>query len=173
MNSIFSIDEENIIRVLVLGIASYFILIFFLRISGKRTLSKMNAFDFVVTVSLGSTLASIILSEQITLAQGSVALGLLVALQFGVTWMSVRWGWVRRFMTGEPLLLFENGDFSVKALRHARVSKSEILAAIRSSGQGVLSEVDAVVLETDGSFSVIPHVGEAGNSSLDGVQRRL
>jgi uncharacterized membrane protein YcaP (DUF421 family) len=50
-------------RVAVLAVCAYALLIFLLRITGKRTLSKMNAFDFVVTVALGSTLATILLSK--------------------------------------------------------------------------------------------------------------
>lgn len=53
-----------IVRTLVLGTSSYFLLILLLRVSGKRTLSKMNAFYLVVTVAFGSTLASILTSLQ-------------------------------------------------------------------------------------------------------------
>ena len=55
-------------RVIVAGILAYAGLILLLRISGKRTLSKMNAFDLVVTVALGSTLATVLLSRSVALA---------------------------------------------------------------------------------------------------------
>lgn len=77
-------------RTLVVGALAYGALVFMLRISGKRTLSKMNAFDLVVTVALGSTLATVLLNRSVPLAEGVVALGLLIALQFGITWASVR-----------------------------------------------------------------------------------
>lgn len=77
-------------RVIVVGTAAYVILVFMLRVSGKRTLSKLNAFDFVVTVALGSTLATILLSKDVALAEGVLALALLVFLQMGITWLSVR-----------------------------------------------------------------------------------
>jgi len=60
-----------------------------------RTLSKMNAFDLVVTVSLGSTLATVLLAKDVALADGALAFGLLVGLQFLVTWSSVRARWAR------------------------------------------------------------------------------
>ena len=50
---------------------AYAALVLFLRISGKRTLAKLNAFDLVVTVALGSTLSAIILQESIALAKGA------------------------------------------------------------------------------------------------------
>lgn len=77
-------------RVVVVGILAYAALVFFLRVSGKRTLTKMNAFDLVVTVALGSTLATVLLSKDVALAEGLIAFAVLIALQFAVTWLSVR-----------------------------------------------------------------------------------
>jgi uncharacterized membrane protein YcaP (DUF421 family) len=82
-------------RVLVVGVLAYITFGLFLRLSGKRTLSKMNAFDFVVTVAPGSTLATVLLTEDVALADGALAFALLVGLQFVVTWSSVRARWVR------------------------------------------------------------------------------
>lgn len=158
------------LRILVVGVLAYVCLILFLRVSGKRTLAKMNAFDLIVTVSLGSTLASIILSDGIALAEGVAAFVLLISLQFIVTWSSVRIRWVRQIVTGEPKLLFEQGRYISAALRRARVTKSEVRAAVRSAGIKDLNTVDAVVLETDGSFSVVQDKRVAENSSLVDVQ---
>ena len=110
-------------RVLLVGTLAYVALVAILRISGKRTLSKMNAFDFVVTVALGSTLATILVDTSVTLAQGALALALLVALQFAITWTSVRVAWVRRIVTGEPALLARHGrclpDYRTRCSAHA------------------------------------------------------
>ena len=75
---------------LIVGTLAYAALILLLRASGNRTLSKMNAFDFVVTVALGSTLATMLLSADVALAEGVVALALLIGLQFVITWLSAR-----------------------------------------------------------------------------------
>ncbi|RYZ79304.1 MAG: DUF421 domain-containing protein, partial [Proteobacteria bacterium] len=77
-------------RTLTLGLMSYIGLVFLLRVSGKRALSKMNAFDLIVTVALGSTLATVLLSKDVSLIQGFAALALLLLMQFVVTWLSVR-----------------------------------------------------------------------------------
>ena len=144
-----------LLRTLVVGTAAYAALLVILRISGKRTLAKMNAFDLIVTVALGSTLATILLSREVTLAQGVVALALLVALQFVITWTSVRWPPARAAVTGEPALLVRKGALLPKALVRERVSEEEVHAALRSCGVDAVEQADAVVLETDGSFSVI------------------
>lgn len=162
---------QAIWRTGILGVLAYASLVLLLRISGRRTLSKMNAFDLVVTVALGSTLASVVLSKSVTLSQGVVAFGLLIGVQFVVTWTSVRVRWVRRLVTGEPALLFFRGEYLPQALKHARVTEEEIRAAIRASGMSTLDEVDAVVLETDGSFSVVQRAADDEVSSLSDVVR--
>lgn len=146
---------DNLSRTLIVGVLAYVTLVIFLRISGKRTLSKMNAFDLVVTVALGSTLATILLNKDVALAEGALAFALLIGMQFIVTWSSVRVRWVRRLATGEPHVLLLRGRFLAAALRYARVTEDEVRAAVRAAGFRDLEAVEAVVLETDGSFSVV------------------
>ena len=76
-----------------------------LRVSGKRTLTKINAFDLVVTVALGSTLATVLLTKSVALAEGLTAFVLLIFLQFVLIWLSVRSRAVSRLVKSEPTLL--------------------------------------------------------------------
>jgi uncharacterized membrane protein YcaP (DUF421 family) len=160
---------STLVRTLVIGILAYINLIVLLRISGRRTLSKMNAFDLIVTVALGSTFATILLNRDVSLAEGTLALALLIGLQYLVTWSSVRVGWVRKLVTGEPALLLYQGQMLSSAMRVARVTEDELRSAIRSSGSSSIDDVEAVVLETDGSFSVISQGSGSQRSSLSGV----
>ncbi len=73
---------EGIVRTVLVGVLAYACLVLFLRISGKRTLAKLNAFDLVVTVALGSTLSAILLQQSIGLAKGATALALLILMQY-------------------------------------------------------------------------------------------
>ncbi len=104
------------------------------------------------------------------LAEGLLALALLIGMQFAISWSSTRMPWLRRIVTGEPRLLLRDGTMLDDALRDARVTREEVRAAVRSAGIGALGEVAAVVLETDGSFSVIAGRPGAALSSLDGVK---
>ena len=157
-------------RVAVTAVMAYVALIVFLRISGKRTLSKLNAFDLVVTVALGSTLATVILSKDIALADGLLALGLLIGLQYAVAWLSVRATVFRRLLKNDPTLLFYDGVFLHVALRRARITRDEVLAAIRGQGVESLGDLRAVVLETDGTLSVVRAGGtRPSDSALSSV----
>ncbi len=160
---------DNLLRTLVVGSLAYVALIVFLRVAGKRTLAKMNAFDLVVTVALGSTLATVLLTKDIPLAEGALAFALLIGLQFVVTWTSVRTRWVRQLATGEPVMLLYCGEVLPASLRRSRVTEDELRAAVRAAGIDSLDRVRAVVLETDGSFSVVRLGDGGGDSSLVGV----
>lgn len=145
---------EGIVRTLVVGALAYVLLVLILRISGKRTLAKMNAFDLVVTVALGSTLSAILLQESVALAEGAVALGLLVLAQFGVTFSSVRSRRFAGFVRSEPSLLAHAGRFCRATMVRERITEAEALAAIRASGAGSLEAVASLILESDGTISV-------------------
>ncbi len=148
----------GLLRVMIVGTLAYAALVLLLRVSGKRTLSKMNAFDLVVTVALGSTLATVILSKEVALAEGVTAFALLIALQYGITWLSVRSSTVSQVVKAEPTLLLYQGKFLPDQLRRTRVLESEVRAAVREQGVAALEEVEAVVLETDGSFAVVKRI---------------
>ena len=164
-------DWQGLGRVLVVGICAYAGLVFMLRVSGKRTLSKMNAFDFIVTVALGSTLASLLLSRNVPLAEGLLALALLIGLQWIVAWFAIRSTTWRKLIKSEPRLLAFRGELIESALRAERISAEEVHSALRASGIASLDDVAAVVLETDGSVAVVPSTSEAPNlSALRGVR---
>lgn len=162
-------DWHDILRVIIIGTLGYIALIALLRVSGKRTLSKMNMFDFVVTVALGSTFASLILSKNVALAEGVVALGLLILLQYVVAWLSVQSTRFRQMVKGEPTLLFYKGHYLHDSMRAERIAIEEIRFAARAQGLSDMREVAAIVLETDGTFSVVPDLHADGAGSLEDV----
>ena len=149
-------EWENLFRTIVVGLLAYVSVILFIRISGKRTLAKLNAFDLVVTVALGSTLSSLLLQKSISLAQGVTALGLLIALQYLVTFLSVRSTRFAKLVRSQPSLLARHGTFYGDAMVRQRLTEDEVLSAVRAQGLQGLEHVEAVILESDGSLSIIP-----------------
>ena len=161
----------DVARTILVGVLAYASLVFLLRISGKRTLSKLNAFDLIVTVALGSTLATILLSKDVALAEGVAAFATLILLQFSITWLSVRSATVRKIVKSTPQMMFYRGEFLDDALRKERVTRAEIFAAVRAQGVADLANVEAVVLETDGSFTTLKRSSPLESSTLESVQR--
>lgn len=144
---------SGIFRTILVGILAYVSLVLFLRISGNRTLAKLNAFDLVVTVALGSTLSATLLQESIALVEGAVALGLLVFMQFLVTFVSVRSPSFAKAVRSQPTLLAHDGSFCDEAMKRERVTQEEALSAVRSAGGRDIRSVKYLVLESDGTIS--------------------
>jgi len=163
----FFSDWGDLWRVIAVGTLAYTALVFFLRISGKRTLTKLNAFDLVITVALGSTLSAVLLNKSISLAEGVTAFALLISLQFAITWLSVRFRGVEEIVKSEPALLLRHGEFLDRALRSQRITRHEVMSAIRAHGKSEAHEIAAVILETDGSMSVVSKSRESPTALVD------
>lgn len=146
---------QAIVRTLVVGLLAYVTVVLFLRISGKRTLAKLNAFDLVVTVALGSILSTILLNQNVALAEGAAALALLILLQFLVTFVSVRSETFARLVRSNPQVIVRNGEFCRDAMRRERITEGEILSAVRANGGTEARDAALVVLESDGTISVV------------------
>ena len=161
---------SSILRVLIVGVITYAGMVVLLRVSGNRTLSKMNSFDLVVTVAFGSTLSSILIDSKILLAEGITAIALLIGLQFAVTWLSVRSAAVSKLVKTRPTLLVRDGKPDREAMRLRRVAEDEIRSALRKHGLGSYELAAAVVLESDGSLSVISKQQQGDASALQGIE---
>ena len=163
----FALDPALLLQTLLVAIAAYASIVILLRLTGKRTLAKWNAFDFVVTVALGSSLATMVLSAQTSLGQGVAAFITFVLLQLCVSWISVRVRAFERLVKSEPALLVDEGRPLEQAMRRERVTMAEIRAAIRSEGMSCIEDAAAVVLETDGSISVLSRVQRPATALVD------
>ncbi|MEJ6488889.1 DUF421 domain-containing protein [Leucobacter sp. USCH14] len=162
---------SDVIRTVIVGAGAYGFLVIALLMLGKRTLSQMNAFDFVVTVALGSILATILLTSDVSWTEGAAAMLLLAGLQFIVAWLSTRFRWFSRLVTSQPVLLVSNGQLDRDALAANRLTESQVLQAVRGGGYGDVALVGAVVLEPNGKLSVISHEQMGSGSAMPASAR--
>jgi uncharacterized membrane protein YcaP (DUF421 family) len=109
-------DWQGVGRVVLVGLSAYALLVLMLRVSGKRTLSKLNAFDLVVTVALGSSFATVLLSKDVALAEGVAAFLVLIGGQYGVAWLATRSRLVRQVVKSDPRMLLFRGRVLPAAL---------------------------------------------------------
>ena len=160
---------ESLFRTAFIAVFSYLGLLLMLRISGNRMLSQLNAFDLIVTVALGSTLATTILTKNVPLADGLLGFAMLIGLQWIISKLSMQFRGLEKVIKSEPNLLYFNGNYLDNALKECRVTKDEMLQVIRASGI-TLDDVQAVVLETNGKFSVIKKTDNTTPSILKNVK---
>lgn len=170
MDKIFFIDNENVIRILATVPIMYISVILYIRILGKRSTSQLNSFDWIVTVAMGSLVASTIVLKNVSLIDGLSAILSLLMLQFLLTKVTAHLPQFKNIISSSPKLLFIDGEFINDNMKNERIAKSEILAAIRQSGVQHINDVYAVVLETNADFSVIEKCDDNPPQILTGVE---
>ena len=155
MNDLFFSGWGSLLRVAIVGVVCYTALLVTLRLSGKRTLSRMNAYDMVITMALGSLLTKAMLTKDQSIADSLLAIMLLIGFQYAVSAISCRWNGFRKLVTPKPAVLYHEGAFMRDVLRKERVSEDEVNAAVHEKGVSGLDCVDAVILGANGELSVL------------------
>ncbi|HAQ36341.1 MAG: DUF421 domain-containing protein [Maricaulis sp.] len=168
MQDIFFDGWANIVSMAISAPLLYLGVIVFIRLSGKRSTSQMNNFDWIVTVAMGSLVGSAVVLEDVTLFEAFCAIGLLMLLQFLFTLGAARFQWIEDLIKSSPSILYDNG-YCRSAMRAERITEGEIRAAVRENGIADLSQVRWVILENDASFSVVAkNEGDLAQTSLVG-----
>ncbi len=156
MDNLFYYDIDNLLRIIITAPVMYVAVVAFIRISGKRMMAQMNNFDWIVTVAMGSLVASSIVLKDVTIIEVLLAMIVLLAFQVVVTKFSLRSEAFADIIKAQPMLLVYRGEMLTQNMQDERVSEKEILAVIRNAGIASIDDVLAATLETDGSVSVLP-----------------
>ena len=154
-DAIFFDGWDGLAQVAVVAPLVYVAVVVAIRLSGKRTTGQMNNFDWIVTVAIGSIMASGIVIEKVSLAEALLAIGLLIGMQWVLTKLVFESDRVARVVKSRPRLLVEEGEMRREAIAAERVTEDEIHAALRQAGIASVRRVRWMALENDGNFSVV------------------
>jgi uncharacterized membrane protein YcaP (DUF421 family) len=163
---------DTVARSAGVAVLAYAALTIVLRVSGKRTLAKLNAFDLVVTVAFGSCLATAIVDTSVSAAEAAVAFAVLAVLQAAVAWTSTRWRRARRTITSRPTAVVVDGELQHDVMHRERIAVDDVRTVMRSRGLTDLEEVGAVVLESSGTLSVVERTAGWALDDVDGIPSR-
>ncbi|MGF1538323.1 MAG: DUF421 domain-containing protein [Elainellaceae cyanobacterium] len=150
---------EGVIKIVLTVPLMYTAVILAIRVMGKRSTSKMNNFDWIVTVAVGSLTASGIILDSVTVVEAITAIAFLLGAQYLLTKGIYASDKLTKLAKASPALLVHKGQYVRDALRRERVTTVEIMAAVRENGLVRIEDVQWVILETDASLSVIPRDG--------------
>lgn len=150
----------TIANTIILSVLMYISIIIIVRVSGKRSLASFNAFDFLITVTIGSVSASTILSSQTKFFDGITAIVTLIILQFIVAAITAHSKSFRKIIKAEPTLLYFKGSYLDDNLKKMRISKDDVLQEVRLGAGKTIEKVDAVILEANGKLSIISSVSK-------------
>ena len=154
MESYYGTTWEALVTIIISTLILFIAIIILVRISGKRSFSKMSSFDFASTIAIGSIIASGILLKDITIVKTLVALTSVFALQSLVAYL-MRFSSFIKIVDNEPLLLMDGSKILYNNLKKAHVTERDLRAKLRESNVLQLSQVKAVVFERTGDISIL------------------
>jgi uncharacterized membrane protein YcaP (DUF421 family) len=157
-------------RVVLVSIIVFIVIVVMLRVVGQEALAKMSGYDVVFTVSLGSIVATVVLTPSLTVSDAVAAFATLIAIQELTRWLQSRSLLIHHSVREKPRVVVWDGQLLEDRLREISISADEVRAAIRKMGLSSISDVRAVVLENDGQWSVIPNSeGSSDESAFFGL----
>ncbi len=144
----------------------YLVIVFGLRLMGKRQLGELQPSELVVTI-LVSNLATLPIEDTgVPLIGGITPILLLVCFEIFMSWFSLKFRWIRRIISGHPIVVIEDGRLFEKNLRDLRFSLDDLMEELRQNDVFDIREVEYAIVETNGKLSVLTKF-EARNLSPD------
>lgn len=173
MDMLFFDNIEKLVRIVLTAAMVYLMIVVVTKISGKRSTSQLNNFDWIVTVMIGSLGASTILLENIPFIEGMSSILTLYLLQFLVTKYASISPAFSSFILSEPKIVFYQGQFLPEAMRDERLTRQELESVMRSNGIHSLDEVEAIVFESDATLNVITKDQDKSNTGISETLKPL
>jgi uncharacterized membrane protein YcaP (DUF421 family) len=138
------------------GVIVYFFLIILLRLTGKRQIGQMAPFDLVLLLVLSNAVQNAMNGGDNSVLAGIVSAITLVGTNWLVGLLTYKSKRLEALVEGRPQVLIHNGKLFDETLRDTKITRHELMTALRAAGCTSIEEVRGAILETDGSISVIP-----------------
>jgi uncharacterized membrane protein YcaP (DUF421 family) len=140
--------------------AIYLCLLVLFRIAGKRTLSNVTTFDFVLLLIISESTQQALLGEDFSITNAFLVIITLIGIDIALSLWVQRWSWLSKWLEGMPLVIVEHGQPLRDRMQRSRVSEDEILTAARErQGLARMDQIQYAVLERSGGISIIPKPG--------------
>lgn len=133
----------------------YLILIFTVRLMGKRQIAEMEPAEFVVTMLLANLAAVPMQDNAIPLLSGLIPILTVLAMELILAVLSMKFIPMRKLLCGKPSILISNGVIDQNALRQGRISLDELTEKLREKDVFDLSTIQHAIMETDGELTIM------------------
>lgn len=132
------------------------ILFFITKMMGKKQISELNFFDYVVGITIGSIAADISLDIEKNMIAGIAALFIYGFISYIISFVSIKSILARRFFIGVPTVLVEKGKIIESGLKKSKIDVNDLLMEARENGYFNLDKIDYALMEVNGNISFLP-----------------
>lgn len=153
-------DYQTMGSVFIRSVVTIVVLFLLAKVMGKKQISQLNLFDYIVGITIGSVAADISLDLNKSFLDGVICMlvfGLTGALVSYVTLKSIK---LRRFFTGTPSIIIENGKIIEEGLKKVKFDINDLMEELRGAGYFNIDGVAYAVMETNGKISFLPKDGD-------------
>ena len=147
---------SNLLNIIIRTIIVLIVLYFIAKMVGKKQISQLNLFDYIVGITIGSIAADISLDLEKDLLAGLLSLSLYGFIAYLISYITMKSIKARRFFTGVPTVLVEKSKIIESGLKKTKIDINELLAEARIAGYFDLDEIDYAIMEINGNISFLP-----------------
>lgn len=145
------------------SIVIYFILLVIFRLSGKRSLSQVTTFDFVLLLIIGGATSQALLGNDFSITTAVLVIVSLIMIDIGMSLVKRRVKIVENWVDGTPLIIVEDGQLLKDRMSKARVAEQDVLEKARElQGLERIDQIKYAVLETSGGITIVPKQKSGG-----------
>ena len=146
---------KGTIEVIIKGLMSLMFLFFVIKLLGKKQISQLNIFDYVIGISLGNIAAEMTINSDITIINGFFAMSIYGLCSLFVSYITSKSILARRFISGVPIVLIEHGKISKENLKKVKIDLNDLMQDAREDGIFDLSKVDFAIMEVSGKVTFL------------------
>lgn len=147
---------SNFLNICFRTILVLIILFFITKMMGKKQISELNFFDYIVGITIGSIAADISLDIEKNMIAGIAALFIYGFISYIISFVSIKSILARRFFIGVPTVLVEKGKIIESGVKKSKIDVNDLLMEARENGYFNLDEIDYALMEVNGNISFLP-----------------
>ena len=146
---------DGTFNVLIRGFISLIFLFIVIKLLGKKQVSQLNVFDYVIGISLGNLAAEMTINADISIINGLIAMAIYGICSLFVSYITSKSILARRFISGTPVVLIENGKISRESLKRVKLDLNDLMQDAREDGIFDLSKVEYAIMEVSGKVTFL------------------
>lgn len=159
--NVFNIDWMEILDVFLRAILSLVTLFYVTKLLGKKQVSQLSLFDYVIGISIGNFAAEMTINTDSPYLNGIVAVIFFGVIAYGISRVTMKSIKLRRFFTGVPTVIIEKGVIIEDNLKRVNFDLNDFLQECRSSGYFNIDDIYYAIMEANGRISFLPKAGSS------------
>ncbi len=153
-----NINISEALSIIPRSVISLIVLFFITKLIGKKQVSELSLFDYVIGISIGNFTAEMVMNIDNQYINGIIAMITFGLVSYLVSYITMKSIVLRRFLIGVPTIIIEDGKISTESLKKTKIDINDLLEQCRGAGYFDISEISYAIMEANGKISFLPKI---------------